>query len=193
MNRKVDEFLTREKKWGKEFEKLRKIILSCGLQEEFKWGNPCYTFDNNNIVLIHGFKEYCALLFFKGALLRDIEGILVQQTKNVQATRQARFTGLNEIKSLEKTLRNYIFEAVEVEKAGVKIKFKKTSEYEFPEELRKFMNENPSFKSGFDALTPGRQRGWLLHFSSAQQSKTRTARIEKSVSKILKGKGFNER
>lgn len=193
MNQKVDMFLEKEKRWGKEFEKLRKIILACGLREEFKWGNPCYTFDDNNIVLIHGFKEYCALLFFKGALLRDPEGILVQQTKNVQATRQARFKNPDEIKKLGKILKTYIYEAIEVEKAGIKVKFKNTSEYEFPDELRKFMHENSSFKTAFEALTPGRQRGWLLHFSSAKQSKTRTSRIEKSVSNIIKGKGFNER
>lgn len=193
LNPKVDIFLNRSRKWKEEFEKLRSIILDCGLTEEYKWMKPCYTFENNNIVLIHGFKEYCAILFLKGALLKDSEGILVQQTKNVQSARQVRFTSVSEIVKLKTILKTYIFEAIEVEKAGLKVKFKKTSDYKMPKEFRDKLDENPSFKAAFDALTPGRKRGYILYFSAPKQSKTRTSRIEKYRNKILNGKGLNDR
>lgn len=192
MNPKVDKYLSTAKKWRKEFEKLRSIILECGLNEEFKWMNPCYTFQGNNIVLIHGFKEYCALLFFKGALLKDNDRILVQQTKNVQAARQIRFTDVREIVKLEPAIKAYVHEAVENEKAGLEVKLKKTSEFDTPKEFQNKLDENPDLKTAFNALTPGRQRGYILYFSQAKQSKTREARIEKSIQKIFDGKGLND-
>jgi uncharacterized protein YdeI (YjbR/CyaY-like superfamily) len=192
MNSKVDKVFSKEKKWAAEFEKLREIILDCGLAEELKWGQPCYTFNDANIVLIHGFKEYCAILFFKGALLKDPKGILIQQTKNVQAARQARFTNLKEITKIERTLKTYIFEAIEVEKAGLKIKYKSTSEYKIPEEFQKKLDEMPALKKAFKSLTPGRQRAYLFYFSQAKQSKTREARVEKYIAKILDGKGLDD-
>ena len=191
MNPKVDGYLRKAKKWQEEMEKLRKIILDCGLTEELKWGHPCYTFQKSNIVLIHGFKEYCALLFFKGALLKDANGILIQQTENVQAGRQIRFTNVREIVELEAILKAYIHEAIEVEKAGLKVNFKKNPE-PIPEELQKKLDEIPALKTAFDALTPGRQRGYILYFSAPKQSKTRESRVEKCMQQILKGKGLND-
>lgn len=192
MNPKADFFFDKAGQWQKEFEKLRTILLDTGLEEEIKWGCPCYTYHGKNIILIHGFKEYCALLLFKGALLNDSENILIQQTENVQAARQIRFTGLQEIIDLEKIIKTYVYEAVEVEKSGVKVKMKKTREFETPEEFQNKLNESPELKSAFEALTPGRQRAYLLHFSSARQSKTRESRIEKYIPEILKGKGLND-
>ncbi|WP_186758014.1 YdeI/OmpD-associated family protein [Echinicola salinicaeni] len=193
MNPKVDFFFDNDSKWQEEYRQLRRIVLDCGLTEELKWGKPCYTFKNKNILLIHGFKEYCAALFHKGALLKNEEKLLVQQTENVQAARQLRFTSTGEIIELEPTIKAYIYEAIEVEKAGVNVELKKTDEYEVPGELQEALEENPDFKSAFEALTPGRQRGYLLHFSQAKQSKTRMARIEKCMPKIFEGKGFNDR
>ena len=193
MNQKVNWFFDKDTKWQKEYKTLRAIIVDCGLTEELKWGCPCYTFKGNNIVLIHGFKDYCALLFHKGVLLNDTDKLLIQQTENVQSARQIRFTNMDEINELEQTIRTYVFEAVEVEKAGLEVKMKKTSEYEKPEELEQAFNEGPNFKTAFDSLTPGRQRGYFLHFSEAKQSKTRTSRIEKAKPKIFDGKGYNER
>lgn len=192
LNPKVDEFLSKAKKWKEEFEKLRSIVLDCDLTEEFKWMHPCYTFEQKNIVLIHGFKEYCALLFHKGALLKDAHGILIQQTENVQAGRQIRFTNVQEIVEMEAILKAYIHEAIEVEKAGTEVDFKKTTEYTIPEELQNKFDEIPALKTAFEALTPGRQRAYLLHFSAPKQSKTRESRIEKSMQQILNGKGLNE-
>ena len=192
MNPKVDVFLSKAKKWQEEMKKLRMIILDCGLTEELKWGKPCYTFEKSNIVLIHGFKEYCALLFFKGALLKDANGILIQQTENVQAARQIRFTNVREIVEMEPILKAYIYEAIEVEKAGLKVNFKKTTEFNIPEEFQNKLDEIPALKKAFDALTPGRQRGYILYFSAPKQSKTRESRIEKCMQQILNGKGLND-
>ncbi|UAY53353.1 YdeI/OmpD-associated family protein [Ferruginibacter albus] len=192
MNPKVDFFFDKTTKWQEEFELLRKIISDCGLNEELKWGQPCYTLNKANIVLIHGFKEYCALLFFKGALLKDSKKILIQQTENVQSARQVRFTNAKEIAKLAKTLKAYIYEAIEVEKAGLKITLKKTADYPVPEEFKKQLNKNGKLKTAFDALTPGRQRAYLFYFSQAKQSATREARIEKCIPAILKGKGLND-
>jgi len=192
MNPKVDFFFSKDGKWQKEFEQLRKIVLDCGLQEELKWGHPCYTFEKRNIVLIHAFKEYCALLFFKGSLMNDPDGILIQQTENVQAGRQVRFTNLKEIVKQAKILKAYIYEAIEVEKAGLKVKLKKTTEFPMPEEFKKILNKNAALKTAFKALTPGRQRGYLLYFAAPKQSATREARIEKYTKAILNGKGLND-
>jgi uncharacterized protein YdeI (YjbR/CyaY-like superfamily) len=191
-NPKVDPVLKGTRKWQQEMEKLREIVLGSQLNEELKWGQPCYTFEKSNIVLIHGFKEYCALLFFKGALLKDPKGILVQQTENVQAARQIRFTNMREINELKPILKAYIDEAVEVEKAGLEVSYKKTSEFRAPEEWEKKLAKVPALKKAFNALTPGRQRGYLLYFSAAKQPKTREARIEKCIPQILKGKGLND-
>src|SRR5437763_11501874 len=192
MNPKVDWFFTKATEWQEEFEKLRNVCLDCVLTEELKWGVPCYTFEKRNIVLIHGFKEYCALLFFKGALLNDADGILVQQTKNVQAPRQIRFTNVREIVKLKTVLKAYIYEAIEVEKAGLKVPLKKTKEFSMPEEFQNKLNENRALKKAFNALTPGRQRGYLLYFSAPKQSKTRESRVEKYTPQILNGKGLND-
>ena len=193
MNPKVvDRFLDRAKKWKEEMKLLRKICLDCGLTEDFKWMHPCYTLKGKNVVLIHEFKEYCALLFHKGALLKDTENILVQQTENVQAARQIRFTNIDEIITLESTIKAYIFEAIEVEKAGLEVKMKKVSEFNMPQELQQKFKEDPALKTAFKALTPGRQRGYLLYFSQAKQSKTRVSRIEKYIPKIFDGKGVND-
>ena len=192
MNPKVDVFLSKAKMWQEEFEELRMIVLDCGLTEELKWGCPCYTFEKRNIVLIHGFKEYCALLFFKGALLNDANGILIQQTENVQAARQIRFTNVREIVKMKPILKAYIYEAIEVEKAGLKVNFKKTSEFKIPEEFQKKLDETPALKKAFAALTPGRQRGYLFYFSQPKQSKTRESRVEKCKQQILNGKGLND-
>jgi uncharacterized protein YdeI (YjbR/CyaY-like superfamily) len=191
-NPKVDEFLREADKWREEFEQLRTIILGCGLTEELKWGKPCYTFQNSNIVLIHGFKEYCAILFIKGALLKDARGILIQQTENVQAARQVRFTHVREIVKLKAVLKAYIQEAIGVEKAGLEVAYKKTSEFKMPEEFQKKLNEMPALKTAFAALTPGRQRGYLLYFSAAKQAKTRESRIEKCMDLIFDGVGLND-
>ena len=191
MNPKVDWFFNKGK-WQAEFEKLRTICLDCGLTEELKWGCPCYTFEKRNIVLMHGFKDYCALLFFKGALLKDPKGILIQQTENVQAARQIRFTSAREIVKLKAVLKAYIREAVEVEKAGFKVPLKKTKEFNVPEEFQNKLNKDAALKKAFKALTPGRQRAYLLYFSAPKQSRTRESRIEKSVPQILKGKGLND-
>jgi len=189
-NPKVDWYFRQAKQWRQESERLRSIILDCGLSEELRWGKPCYTFKGSNIVLIHGFKDYCALLFFKGALLKDPKGLLVQQTENVQAARQIRFTHRREIEDQAATLKAYIREAIE--KADVKVDYKKTSEFRIPEEFQKRLKETPALKKAFAALTPGRQRGYLLYFSAAKQSKTRETRIEKSMPQILKGKGLDD-
>ena len=192
-NPDVDAFLSEAEKWQEEFKKLRKLILAIeGLTEELRWGKPCYAFQKANIVLIHGFKEYCALLFFKGALLKDPKGILVQQTENVQAARQVRFTNLREIVDLEPILKAYIREAIEVEKAGLKVTYKKTSDFKIPEEFQAKLDRIPALKTAFNALTPGRQRGYLFYFSSAKQSKTRQERVEKWMPQILKGKGLDD-
>ena len=192
MNPKVDGYLSKAKKWQEEFEKLRMIILDCQLTEELKWGVPCYTFQKGNIVLIHGFKEYCALLFIKGALLHDIHGILIQQTENVQAGRQIRFTNVQEIVAMETTLKAYIYEAIEVEKAGLEVNYKKNTEFIIPEEFQNKFDEIPALKTAFEALTPGRQRAYILYFSEPKQSKTRESRIEKYMQQILIGKGLND-
>jgi uncharacterized protein YdeI (YjbR/CyaY-like superfamily) len=192
MNPKVDLFISKAKKWQQEFEKLRMIILDCQLTEELKWGVPCYTFQEGNIVLMHGFKEYCALLFFKGALLQDAHGILIQQTENVRSGRQARFTNIREIDEMETILKAYIYEAIEVEKAGLKVNFIKNTEIIFPEEFQNKLAENPNLKTAFEALTPGRQRAYNLYFSAPKQSKTRESRVEKCIQQILKGKGLND-
>ncbi|MFF2450039.1 YdeI family protein [Neobacillus sp. NPDC058068] len=192
LNPKVDEFLSKSKKWKEEYEKLRNIVLDCELTEEFKWMHPCYMFEKKNIVLIHGFKEYCALLFNKGALLKDTHGILIQQTENVQAARQIRFTSLQEIVEMETILKDYIYEAIEVEKAGLEVNFKKTTEYVIPEELQNKFDDIPALKTAFEALTPGRQRAYILYFSSPKQSKTRESRVEKYMQQILNGKGLND-
>ncbi|MMZ60675.1 hypothetical protein D1872_227830 [compost metagenome] len=192
MNPKVDEFLSKAKKWKEEYEKLRNIVLDCELTEEFKWMHPCYTFEKKNIVLIHGFKEYCALLFHKGALLQDAHGILIQQTENVQAARQIRFTNVQEIVEMETILKAYIYEAIEIEKAGLEVNFKKNTEFLIPEELQNKFDGIPALKTAFEALTQGRQRAYILYFSQPKQSKTRESRVEKCMQKILDGKGLND-
>tara|TARA_R110002049_G_scaffold3540_2_gene26435 strand:+ start:1041 stop:1625 length:585 start_codon:yes stop_codon:yes gene_type:complete len=193
MNPKVvDRFLEGAKKWKVEMTLLREICLECGLREDFKWMHPCYTFQDKNVVLIHGFKEYCALLFHKGVLLKDTDKILIQQTENVQAARQLRFTSLQEIIDLKPTIKAYIFEAIEAEKAGLEVTLKKTSEFNMPDELKEALDNNPDLKAAFHSLTPGRQRGYLLHFSQAKQSATRANRVEKYTPKILQGKGLND-
>ena len=195
MNRtdpEVDGFLRKAKRWREEFEKLRMVCLECELTEELKWGKPCYTFQESNIVLIHGFKEYCAFLFFKGALLKDANGILIQQTENVQAARQIRFTNVREVVELEPILKAYIHEAIEAEKAGLEVNYKKTSEFKIPEEFQNRLDKIPALKTAFNALTPGRQRGYILYFSAPKQSKTRESRVDKCMPQILSGKGLND-
>ena len=191
MNSKVDFYFNKDKAWQNEITHLRKIVLDCGLAEELKWGCPCYTFQKGNIVLIHTFKDYCAFLFFKGALLSDLNGILIQQTQNVQAARQIRFTSVQEIIDQESILKTYIYEAIEIEKAGLEVVLKKTTEFEMAEEFQTKLEELVGLKDAFYALTPGRQRAYLLHFSQPKQSKTRTDRVEKSIPKILDGKGLD--
>ena len=192
MNPKVDFYFNKAKEWQEEFEQLRMIVLDCGLTEELKWGVPCYTFEKRNIVLIHGFKEYCALLFVKGALLNDAKGILITQTENVQAARQIRFTNVREIVKMKPVLKAYIHEAIEVEKAGLKVPLKKTKEFDIPDEFQNKLNKNPALKKAFKALTPGRQRGYIHYFSAPKQSKTRESRVEKCMQQILNGKGLND-
>lgn len=192
MNPKVDFYFQKDKVWKQEVNKLRSIILDCGLTEELKWGQPCYVLNDANIVLIHDFKEYCALLFFKGTLLNDANGILIQQTENVQSARQIRFTNVDEVLKLESVIKAYVFEAIEIEKAGLKVEFKKTKEFNMPEEFQAKLDEFPALKEAFESLTPGRQRGYLLYFSSAKQIKTREARIEKYIPHILNGKGLDD-
>ncbi len=199
MNTKVDFYFNKTnkltgkaEKWQLELKKLRVIILECGLNEELKWGVPCYTFNKSNIVLIHAFKEYCAILFVKGALLNDAKGVLIQQTEHVQAARQIRFTSVTEIVKMSAVIKAYVFEAIEVEKAGLKINLKKTTEYNIPEEFETKLNKNVNLKTAFYALTPGRQRGYILYFSAAKQAKTRELRIEKCIKQILNGKGLND-
>ena len=192
MNPKVDWYFAKAGKWQEAVEKLRAIALDSQLTEELKWGHPCYTLKGSNVFLIHCFKEYCALLFHKGALLKDDAGILVQQTKNVQSARQIRFASLQEVKKMERTIKQYIHEAIDVEKAGLKVELKKTQEFDMPEEFKIRLKEMPALKKAFHALTPGRQRGYLLHFSSAKQAKTKEARIEKNLDRILEGKGLDD-
>ncbi|HVD98897.1 MAG TPA: DUF1801 domain-containing protein [Cytophagaceae bacterium] len=191
-NPKAEFFFAKASKWQEEYETLRMIILDCGLKEEVKWGCPCYTHEKANIILIHGFKEYCAVLFFKGALLKDPKKILIQQTENVQSPRQVRFTTVKEIEKLKTTLKAYIKEAIEVEKAGLKVELKKTSEYDIPEEFQLKLNENKKLQKAFSLLTPGRQRAYIFYFSQAKQSKTREARVEKYIPQILEGKGIDD-
>lgn len=192
MNPKVDFFFEKASKWQDAYELLRTIVLDCGLIEELKWGVPCYTFQQTNVVLIHGFKDYCALLFHKGALLNDAEGILIQQTENVQAARQIRFTSLEQILEMKSIIKAYIFEAIEVEKAGLKVELKKTTEFKMADEFQAVLDEMTELKTAFYALTPGRQRAYLLHFSAPKQAKTREARVEKYIPKILDGKGLED-
>ena len=191
MNPKAD-FYFNTGKWQKETQQLRKIVLDCDLNEELKWGCPCYTFEGKNIVLIHVFKEYCALLFFKGALLNDPEKILIQQTENVQSARQIRFTNLKEILNMTTVIKSYIYKAVEVEEAGLKVPLKKTKDFAIPEEFQKKLDEMPSLKIAFEALTPGRQRGYIFYFKQPKQSKTRETRVEKYIEKIFAGKGLDD-
>jgi uncharacterized protein YdeI (YjbR/CyaY-like superfamily) len=192
MNPKVDGFMRKAKNWKEEFEALRSIVLDCELTEDMKWMHPCYMFEGKNIVLIHGFKEYCALLFHKGALLKDPHGILVQQTENVQAARQIRFTSAKQIDEMQLILKAYIDEAIEVEKAGLQVEYKKNTEYIIPEELENKFVEIPDLKTAFEALTPGRQRAYIFYFSEPKQSKTRDSRVEKYLPHILDGKGLND-
>lgn len=192
MNPKVDFYFNKAQRWQEEIHSMRHIVLDCHLVEELKWGCPCYTFEGNNIVLIHVFKEYCAFLFFKGALLKDPQGILIQQTENVQVPRQVRFTAVEEIERLKDTLRDYIFEAVEIEEKGLKVALKKTKEYPVPEEFQQRLDADPALKEAFGALTPGRQRGYLLYFGAAKQAKTRESRIEKYIPQIMDGKGVDD-
>jgi uncharacterized protein YdeI (YjbR/CyaY-like superfamily) len=191
-NPKVDWFFNKATQWQEEFKKLRTIILDCGLTEKLKWGVPCYTFQESNIVLIHGFKEYCAILFVKGALLKDAKGVLIQQTENVQSARQIRFTNVREIIKLEPVLKAYIHEAIELEKAGLKVKLKQTADYKVPKEFQNKLDENLALKEAYYALTPGRQRQYLFYFSQPKLSKTRESRVEKYIDRILDGMGLND-
>jgi len=193
MNAKVEAFFTNAGKWHPEYKKLREIVLDCELDEDYKWMHPCYTLEGKNVVLIHGFKEYCALLFFKGALLKDPNGILIQQTENVQAGRQIRFTNVDEIIKLESVLKAYIHQAIEVEKAGLKVQKKKTEDFPVPEEFQAKLEELPALKTAFEALTPGRQRAYLFYFGQPKQFKTRASRVEKYIQQIFEGKGLNDR
>ncbi|HOY14505.1 MAG TPA: DUF1801 domain-containing protein [Saprospiraceae bacterium] len=192
MNPKVDFFFDKAKAWQKEYELLRKIVLKTELEEELKWGCPCYTFEGSNIVLIHGFKEYCALLFHKGVLLNDEAGLLIQQTENVQSARQMRFTNIETIEALASTIESYIYEAIEVEKAGLKVELKKPSEFKMAVEFQQALDKNEKLKNAFEALTPGRQRAYLLHFSQPKLSTTRESRVKNSIEDIMNGKGLND-
>jgi uncharacterized protein YdeI (YjbR/CyaY-like superfamily) len=191
-NPKVDAFIGRAKQWQLEYVKMRAIAQSSQLTEDMKWGCPCYTLGKNNIVLIHGFKDYCAFLFFKGALMQDPNRLLIQQTENVQSSRQIRFTSLQEIEKLEPVLKAYIDQAIEVEKSGLKVEFKKPSEYPVSEEFQLALDEVPALKKAFYALTPGRQRAYLLFFAAPKQSKTREERVKKYIPQILSGKGMDD-
>ena len=192
MNKKVDAFLRGQKKWREEFTKLRAILLASGLTEELKWGQPCYTLEGKNVILMHGFKEYCAVLFHKGALLKDPKGVLIQQTKNVQAARQIRFTSLRDVVKAERTLKAYVREAIEVEKSGKKVALKRTKDFEMPVELESRLEKSAALSEAFAALTPGRQRAYLLYFAQAKQATTREARVDRYVPKILEGLGLND-
>lgn len=192
MNTKVEAFLEKAKKWSEEMNLLHEICIECGLDKDFKWMHPCYTLNGNNVVLIHGFKEYCALLFHKGVLLGDPQKLLIQQTENVQSARQLRFTSIDEIKGIKPTIKAYIFEAMEVEKSGLQVPMKKTSEFNIPEEFQSALDNNQALNEAFYNLTPGRQRGYLLHFSQPKQSKTRESRIEKNIRKIMNGEGLKD-
>lgn len=192
-NSKVDTFIRKAKQWQAEYAELRRIARTFDLSEEFKWMHPCYTFEDSNIVIIQGFKHYCALMFVKGALLKDPEGVLIAMTENTQSARQIRFTSVEQIREMEAVIREYIKDAIEVEKAGLEVDFKDTEEYEVPEEFQVMLDEIPELKKAFENLTPGRQRGYLLYFAGAKQSKTRTARVERMMDKIFEGKGVNER
>ncbi|PQJ08787.1 hypothetical protein CJD36_022295 [Flavipsychrobacter stenotrophus] len=192
MNPKVDFYFNKASQWQKEYTELRKIILDCGLTEELKWGCPCYTVDDKNVVLIHGFKEYCAILFMKGALMKDTKAILIQQTENVQSARQLRFTSANEIIMLKATIKAYVNEAIKIERSGLKVELKKTGEYEVPEEFQSKLDKDKNLRSAFEALTPGRQRAYIYYFSQAKQSKTREARVDKYIPQILDGKGLED-
>lgn len=192
MNPKVDFFFKKDSQWKSEYVRLRQICLDSELSEELKWGVPCYTWNKKNVVLIHGFKEYCALLFHKGVLLKDPEKLLIQQTKNVQSARQMRFTGLGEIQDKEHSIKKFIRQAIEIEKSGKKVKLKKTEAYAIPEEFQSKLDENPSLKESFSSLTPGRQRGYLLYFSSAKRPETRQSRVEKYIPKIMDGMGLDD-
>lgn len=192
MNPEIDDFMDRQERWQKEFRKLRQIVLACGLAEELKWGQPCYTLGGKNVVIIHGFKDYCALLFIKGALMQDPQGLLIQQTEHVQAGRQIRFTAVAEIEALEATLRAYVQEAIRVETAGLRVEKKKTSDFPVPEEFQSRLDEDPALQSAFEALTPGRQRGYLFHFSQPKQSKTRASRVDKCIPRIFDGLGLDD-
>ncbi len=193
MNPEVDWFFNKDTKWQEAYSELRTFVLDCGLTEKLKWGCPCYMFQENNVVLIHGFKNYCALLFMQGALMKDSEGILIQQTENVQAARQIRFANIQEILNKELIIKAYIKEAIEIEKSGLKFELKKTSEFKMPEEFQQVLAEMPELKIAFETLTPGRQRGYLLFFSAPKQAKTREARIEKYVPHIFAGKGLEDK
>ena len=190
MNPSVDFYFDKAQTWRAAIEKLRMVVLDCGLGEELKWGCPCYTFQNKNIVLIHVFKEYCALLFFKGALLSDPHGMLIRQTTNTQATRQIRFTNASDINNIEKTLKAYVYEAIEVEKAGLKVELKKTADFTVAEEFKNKLDKSPALKKAFYQLTPGKQRAYLLYFSAPKQSKTRQSRVEKCTQQILRGEAL---
>ena len=192
MNHKVDKYLENLSKWQKELTRLRELIVDCGLTEEYKWMHPCYTYKEKNIAVLGEFKDYCAINFFKGALLNDSKNILVQQTKNTQSARQIRFKDISEIEGLKSIIKDYVYEAIEVEKAGLKVKKKKTTDFEMAEELKQKFVENPDFKNAFKNLTEGRQRGYLLHFAQPKQSKTRTSRIEKNSERIFNGYGLND-
>lgn len=192
MNPKVDFYFQKNTQWQKELEQLRTIILDCGLKEELKWGSPTYTLNNNNIVLLHVFKSYCAILFFKGALLSDPDNILIQQTENTQATKQIRFTNVMEVIEMEPKIKAYVKAAIEIDKAGLKVDFKKTDEFKMPIEFKERLDAVPSLKKAFESLTPGRQRAYLLHFSAPKQSSTRTSRIDKAMNQIMNGKGLND-
>ncbi len=191
-NSRVDAFLKTQDRWQEEFKLLRAIVQECNLTEDLKWGQPCYTLDGKNIVLIHGFKEYCALLIFKGVLLKDPKGLLIQQTENVQSGRQIRFTSTKEIVKLKTVIKSYIKEAIEIEKSGIKVEHKKSEDFPVPTELTAKFKTTPALKKAFNALTPGRQRAYLLFFAGAKQSKTRQARIDKSIPQIMAGKGLND-
>jgi uncharacterized protein YdeI (YjbR/CyaY-like superfamily) len=192
MEKNIESYFSKPKKWQKEIQEMRAIALDCNLTETFKWGHPCYTLNNDNIVLIHEFKSYCAYLFFKGALIQDEKGLLIQQSENVQAARQIRFTHVDEIIKLKKILKAYIFEAIAIEKAGLKVALKETAAYTIPEEFQQVLDKQKKVHKAFYTLTPGRQRAYLLHFAAPKQSKTRVARIEKCLPLILSGLGLND-